>query len=140
MATNRPLPRWGAAAMLFIASGTHVPLIARHLEEAPYVGVLFIALSVVCFVLAICLVAFDADAVWLLSGAVCLAALVAFLASRTVGLPGIGDDVGNWTEPLGFPALFSETVVVVLTGVVLARHHESHRWLRARDTRMGVVR
>jgi hypothetical protein len=52
--------------------------------------------------------------VWLISGAVCLAAVVAFLASRTVGLPQIGDDVGNWTEPLGIPAVASEALVVVV--------------------------
>ena len=67
----------------------------------------------------------DTDAVWLLSGATCLAAVVAFLASRTVGLPQIGDDIGNWTEPLGFPAVASEALLVVLAVVHLSRHHRA---------------
>jgi hypothetical protein len=40
--------------------------------------------------------------------------VVAFLASRTVGLPQIGDDVGNWTDPLSFPAVTAEVLMVVL--------------------------
>jgi hypothetical protein len=46
---------------------------------------------------------------------------VGFLASRTVGLPQIGDDVGNWTEPLGFPAVLSEVLMVALAWVHLRR-------------------
>jgi hypothetical protein len=56
-----------------------------------------------------------------LSGAVCLAAVVGYLASRTIGLPQIGDDVGNWTEPLGIPAVASEALMVVLAWTHLRR-------------------
>jgi hypothetical protein len=106
--------QWVASLLLLVAAGTHIPLIQDHLEEAPYVGWLFIVLSVVCLVLAAAILFVDDAAVWLVSGAVCLAAVVAFLASRTVGLPQIGDDVGNWTEPLGIPAVASEALVVVV--------------------------
>ena len=51
----------------------------------------------------------------------CLLAVTAFLASRTVGLPQLADDVGNWTEPLGFPALVSESLVVALAAAHLTR-------------------
>jgi hypothetical protein len=106
--------QWVAALLLFVAAGTHIPLIHEHLEEAPYVGILFIALSAVCIVLGIAILFLDSPGLWLISAAVCLAAVVAFLASRTVGLPQIGDDIGNWTEPLGFPAVVSEALVPVL--------------------------
>jgi hypothetical protein len=106
--------QWGAAILLLVAAGTHVPLIREHLEEAPYVGVLFIALSVVCTALAAAMLFLERPALWMLSAVVCLAAVVAFLASRTVGLPQIHDDIGNWTEPLGFPALAAEAWVPVL--------------------------
>jgi hypothetical protein len=106
--------QWCASFLLLVAAGTHIPLIRGHLEEAPYVGWLFIALSVVCIALAVAVLFVDHVGVWLLSAAVCFAAVVAFLASRTVGLPQIGDDVGNWTEPLGLPAVASEALMVVL--------------------------
>jgi hypothetical protein len=68
----------------------------------------------VCLVLAVVIPFVDDASVWVVSGAVCLAAVVAFLASRTVGLPQIGDDVGNWTEPLAVPAVASEVLMALL--------------------------
>jgi hypothetical protein len=121
MSLTRSPAQWGASLLLLIAAGTHIPLIREHLEEAPYVGWLFIALSVVCIVLAVAILFIDTPGIWLISGAVCLAAVVAFLASRTIGLPEIGDDVGNWTEPLGFPALVSEVLMVALAWAHLRR-------------------
>jgi hypothetical protein len=120
---NTPLAsplRWVAIVMLLGTAGTHVPLIPMHLEEAPYVGVLFIALSVASVVLAVLLVRWDTPLVWSASGAMTLLALVAFFASRTVGLPQIGDDIGNWTEPLGYPAVAVEALVTAAAGIVLA--------------------
>jgi hypothetical protein len=122
MTTDRSASQWGTSVMLLVAAATHVPLVSDHLEEAPYVGVLFILLSVACVALAAAVLVLDRDAVWLLSGAVCLAAVVAFLASRTVGLPQLGDDVGRWTEePMGLPALASEALVVALAALHLRR-------------------
>jgi predicted membrane channel-forming protein YqfA (hemolysin III family) len=114
-------PQWLASFLLLVAATTHIPLIKEHLDEAPYIGVLFILLSVVCIVLAVVILVVDNPGVWLISGAVCLAAVVAFLASRTVGLPQIGDDVGNWTEPLGLPAVASEALMALLAWVHLRR-------------------
>ncbi len=71
--------------------------------------------------LAVAIVLVDNPGVWIISGAVCLAAVVAFLASRTVGLPEIGDDVGDWTEPLGIPAVASEVLLVVLASAHVRR-------------------
>jgi hypothetical protein len=113
--------QWIAAFLLLVAAGAHIPLIREHLEEAPYIGWGFILLSVVCILLAVAVLFVDNPGVWQVSGAVCLAAFVAFLASRTVGLPQIGDDVGNWTDPLGFPAVASEVLMAVLAYVHLRR-------------------
>jgi len=114
MSLTKSPAQWCASFLLLVAAATHIPLIQDHLEEAPYVGWLFILLSVVCIALAIAIVFVDNAGVWALSGLTCFAAAVAFLASRTVGLPQIGDDVGNWTEPLGFPAVASEVLMVAL--------------------------
>jgi hypothetical protein len=123
MSLTRSPAQWCASFLLLVAAGTHIPLISDHLDEAPYVGWLFIVLSAVCIVLAVAILFVDNPGVWILSGAVCLAAVVAFLASRTVGLPQIGDDVGNWTEPLGIPAVASEALMVVLACAHLRRGH-----------------
>ena len=129
MSLTRSPAQWCASFLLLVAAGTHIPLIEDHLDEAPYVGWLFIALSVVCIALAVVILFVDNPGVWLISGAVCLAAVVAYLASRTVGLPQIEDDVGNWTEPLGLPAVASEALMAVLAYVHLRRRRTTPRRL-----------
>jgi hypothetical protein len=125
MTVTKSPAQWTASFLLVVAAATHIPLIRDHLEEAPYVGWLFIALSAVCLVLAVAILFVDSPGVWVVSGAVCLAAVVGFLASRTIGLPQIGDDVGNWTDPLGFPAVLSEVLMVALAWVHL--RHQGRR-------------
>jgi hypothetical protein len=52
--------------------------------------------------------------VWVAAGALGAISIVAFTISRTVGLPGDhGDDIGNWSEPLGLAALLIEAVIVL---------------------------
>ena len=122
MTSPRTLTHWTVALMLLVAAATHVPLVSEHLEEAPYVGILFLALIVACTGLAVLILVHDSPPVWALSAAVCLLAVVAFLASRTVGLPQLADDIGMWTdEPMGFPAVASEALVVVLAVAHLTR-------------------
>ena len=116
--------RWFGVVMLLITAGTHVPLIPEHLEEAPYSGVLFIVLTVVSLVFAVLLVRWDSPAVWAASGVLTLLAVLAFFVSRTVGLPQLADDIGNWTEPLGFPAVAAELLASLVAAVVLT--HRSH--------------
>jgi len=113
--------RWPAAALLLVVAAVHVPLVGDHLEEAPYVGVLFILLATACVLLAVAVLVADAPVVWAACAAVSVLALVAFVASRTVGLPLLGDDVGNWTEPLGYPAVAAEASCAVVAITVLRR-------------------
>ena len=113
--------RWACALALLVTAGTHLPLVPEHLEEAPYVGVLFILLSLGSIALAVLIVVRDLPVVWAASGTVTLLALIAFLVSRTVGLPQIADDIGNWTEPLGFPALAAELATTVLAGLAVGQ-------------------
>jgi Na+/melibiose symporter-like transporter len=59
----------------------------------------------------------------LAAAAVAASALVGYVVSRTVGMPGATDDIGNWTEPLGLASLFVEGAVVAagLAGLGAAR-------------------
>lgn len=111
--------RWLCALALAVTAATHIPLIHEHMEEAPYIGWLFVLLSAVSVVLAVLVVLADSRAVWLASGVVTLLAVLAFFWSRTLGFPEIGDDIGNWTEPLGFPAVVAELIAAWVAYVVL---------------------
>jgi hypothetical protein len=50
--------------------------------------------------------------------------MVAYLTSRTVGLPGDSQDVGNWGDWTGTMSLLFEAALVVLAGGLLRRDRE----------------
>jgi hypothetical protein len=105
--------RWPAAAALSATAAIHMTLVPDHLREAPYAGALFIALSVAALAAAILLSATDHELVWLGAGAISLGALVAYFLSRSVGLPSMSDDIGDWANPLGLAAVACETLTLI---------------------------
>lgn len=111
--------RWLTAYSLLINAAIHLILTPMHLEEAPYVGVLFVLLSSACIVLAGALVLSDTPVAWAATGTVSLLGLLAFLACRTVGLPQLADDTGNWSDPYGWLTIAVETLAIACTAVVL---------------------
>ncbi len=113
--------RYPAAVLAIVAGLAHVPVTPEHLNEAPYIGVLFIVLTTVCIVLAAALLVWDSPIVWASLGGTCLLAVVAFVLSRTVGLPLIADDIGNWTETLAVVSVLTESGVVILSALALRR-------------------
>lgn len=119
--------RWPAIAMLLAAAVAHVPVIGPHLEEAPYIGALFIALTLVCTLLAVALAVRDSRTSWDLSILVTGLAVLAYVLSRTVGLPQIGDDIGNWGEPSGIVSIITESLTVLLGAAALMSARHSRR-------------
>jgi Multicopper oxidase len=111
--------RYVAAAALLTAAAVHLAITGDHLEEATYIGILFILLSVALCVEAALIVNRDDRRVWLASALTCGLAFVAFVWSRSIGLPQIREDIGGWTEPLGIVALFTEGLVVLFAWAAL---------------------
>lgn len=126
--------RWLGALALVVTAATHIPLIKMHLEEAPYIGWLFILLSAASLALALLILIADSKAVWLTGGVVAFAAVLAFFASRTSGLPQISDDIGNWTEALSYPAVAAEAIAAAVAYVALRPRVQSNR---RRETTLG---
>jgi hypothetical protein len=116
-AASPDLRRWPTIVLLFVAALAHVPVIPQHLEEAPYMGVLFIAFVAAAFTLAALLAARPTAALYRVAGALCAAAILAYAATRLVAFPDLSDDVGNWTEPLGVLSVATELGVVLVTTV-----------------------
>jgi hypothetical protein len=102
-----------AALGAFTEAAGHIPVTQMHLTEAPYIGVGFVLLTVAGFALAHLLLSADTPAVWAWTGVVGALALLGYLLSRTVGLPQIRDDIGNWSEPLGVVCIIGEAVMLV---------------------------
>ena len=106
--------RWPAAAAALVIPASHIPVTAGHLTEAPYIGWSFLALEVVAGALAILLVLHDDRVVWRAATVVPALAIAAYVLTRSVALPQIADDVGNWSEPLGVVALSAEGLLVAI--------------------------
>jgi hypothetical protein len=111
--------RWLMAVAAASAAAAHIPVIAPHLQEAPYMGVLFILLTLACFVLAMAAIWYDAPAVYLAAATICGLTIVGYAATRLVAFPMLADDVGNWLEPLGVVSIIAETIVVVASVAAL---------------------
>lgn len=95
-----------------VASAAHVPVIDPHLNEAPYMGVLFIVLTAACAALAVATLLRDSKAVYALVILTCGLAIVGYAATRLVAFPMLSDDVGDWLEPLGIASIVAEAVAV----------------------------
>ena len=118
--------RW-AGVLLIVACGLiHLISAPDHLQEATYVGVLFVVNFAVALVAAFGIYR-DRLWGWLLGALVAGGAFVMFVVSRLIGLPAYQEHVGMWIgesfgDRLGIPSLFIEAPVVVLSAIVLARH------------------
>lgn len=121
----RPL----VVAAALVAAAAHVPVIAPHLDEAPYMGALFIVLTAACLVLAATLTVHDGERVYALSTLTCGLAIIGYAATRLVAFPMLADDVGNWFEPLGIVSFLSEFVVVAGSCMAIrGRHAQRLAW------------
>lgn len=101
-----------------------------HLIDGPgsltdqfYVGALELALAAACVPLALLLLTRPVKLFWHAAGALCTAALIAYVASRTTGLPGTTDDIGNWLQTLGLLTVLLELAVIALAAFVV-RHRQ----------------
>lgn len=82
---------------------------------------MYIGLAVAALVLAELLLVRDDKRVWAATGALAAAVIVGYVVTRTVGMPGAMDDIGNWLEPLGLASVVVEGFVVLLAVGRLAR-------------------
>jgi hypothetical protein len=126
--------RWPGAALLVEIAAIHVSLVPQHLREAPYAGVLFAALGAGALVTAAALLICDDRRVWLSAALLVGGAIAGYIASRSIGLPSLADDVGDWLNPLGGAAVLAEVLTLVLSAAVLtgARSGRDQASARAR--------
>lgn len=134
----RPSLRLAAAAMLAAEIVIHGYLAPDHLREVPYVGVLFVAVSVLLTIVLVGILTRPrAAAVWHGGAVVCLGMALAFVASRTVGLPGLRE---SWISDagLGLVSLPPE-VVFVICALSAARDTRRAVGCVAPRTRIGTT-
>ena len=126
---TRGLAAIGLAGMALI----HLLDLPGQLSETPYIFVLYLALMVASVALAGVLIATSETRAWAAATVLAALAIVAYVLSRTSGLPHSTDDIANWSEPLGIASLFVEGSLVALGGSVLfaRRMHREARTFEA---------
>jgi hypothetical protein len=114
MVTKVDVLRRAAVVGVLGIAVTHLFEVGGKLKEVPYQGVLFVALIAACAGLAL-LSRVIAPRTWW-TGVLAVSALpfVAFILSRTAGLPGGKDDIGAWGEWSGLASLVFEGVTAIL--------------------------
>src|SRR3954452_18814722 len=78
-------------------------------HETPYIGWMYLGLMAACLATAATLVRGHFREAWAAAILLPASAIAGYVLTRTVGLPHATGDVGNWSEPLGLAALFTET-------------------------------
>jgi len=123
-----------AAATALVVVAAHVPVTPSHLAEAPYIGWSFVALEVALTILAVALMVHDTPLLWWAAVLIPALAIAAYALTRSVAMPLVADDLGNWAEPLGIVALTAEALLVAL-----ALGRNSPLWRRSWVARRPVV-
>jgi hypothetical protein len=119
-AIDDALARAVAIAGLVVIALIHVLQAPDAFDEAGYVGALFIAAAVACVLVAAGMTRTSDSRAWIAAGALAGLILLGYIISRSVGLPGFTDDVGEWSEPAGLASMVVESFVVLLAGGTLA--------------------
>jgi hypothetical protein len=110
---------------LGVTAWIHFTEMSGKYSEVPYLGVGYGLLVVACLVAAIGVFRGDRRG-WILAGLATAATIAGFTLTRTTGLPGSMDDIGNWSEKIAIYSLIAEGVVVAVSGFVLVGgHHRS---------------
>ena len=97
----------------------HLLDLPGQLSASPLVFALYVALMPACLALAGAVLWTSDTRVWTATAGLSALVILAYVLSRTSGLPTSTDDIGNWSEPLGIASLFVEGSVVVMSSAVL---------------------
>jgi hypothetical protein len=127
-----PAVRAAGAIGLITVGLIHVLQIQGQLSGAAWLTAGFVLLAASAPVAGLWLLARPSSVAWQVSGLVCLLAAGGYILTRSVPVPGDTGDRGNWLEPLGVAALFTEGIVAILAVLVLAS-------IRARGQRATPV-
>jgi hypothetical protein len=111
---------WAGAYTILFVGAAHILICGEHFLVATYLGLAFVANFLGSVVVAASLFLGGRTWAWLLGDLVAGGALVGFVVSRTIGLPGAPEFVGQWFNiagllTSGFDALFIALSLLSLT-------------------------
>jgi hypothetical protein len=115
-----------AVLALGVTAAAHVPVAVDHVGEIPYLGYTFYALVLLCAAVLGSLLVESRTGAWRIALLLSVGTVLAYVASRTVGLPLAEDDIGDWANPLGMVAVAAELVVAAVSVTVLRHRRHDH--------------
>jgi len=117
----------GAAIALIVVTGLiHLVSAPDDFSEAAYKGAMFVANGFAALIAAAGIYRGSKTWGWGLGLLVAGGAMVMYVVSRTIGLPGLGVD-DAWFEPIGVLSLIVEGAYVVLALKVLSQNNSSQQ-------------
>ena len=127
MTTPSPTLKWLAIAAI-LATGLIHALEARDaFGDETYKGLLFIGNGVGALAAAVGIYRDQRALGWLLGLIVAGGAILAYVASRTIGWPGLPAEPDAWHEPMGVASLLCETLFVILFTVAHTSRPDASR-------------
>lgn len=127
MTTPSLTVKWLAVAAILATGLIHAVEARDAFGDATYKGLLFIGNGVGGLVAAIGIYRDQRALGWLLGLLVAGGALLAYVASRTIGLPGLPAEPDAWLEPLGIASFLCEALFVILFAVTHNSHPDASR-------------
>jgi hypothetical protein len=112
MGTMQKSITWAGIALILATGLIHLVNAPDSFSEATYEGPLFVANGVGAAVAAFGIYRGVKSWGWGLGLLVAGGALVAYILSRTVGLPGLEAEPDAWLEPLGLASLIAEGLFI----------------------------
>jgi hypothetical protein len=122
-AVDEAIARAVAIAGLAGIAVIHVLQLPDAFEAAGYLGALFVCAVTVSVLLAAALTRRDDERLWGAAGGLAALILLGYVVSRSVGLPGFTEDVGEWTEPAGLASMVAESLVACVSAATLVARH-----------------
>lgn len=122
MTTPSPAMKWLAIAAILGTGLIHVVEARDAFGDATYKGLLFVGNGVGALTAAIGIYRDQRVIGWVLGLLVAAGAIIAYVASRTVGLPGLPAEPDAWLEPIGVAAVICETLFVIFFTVTRKAH------------------
>ena len=112
MRTTLTAVQGAGIALILVTGAIHFIDAPSSFGDATYKGLLFLANGIAAIVAAFGIYRGERSWGWGLGVLVAGGALVGYVVSRTVGLPGLAPDI--WLEPLGILSLLVEAAFIVL--------------------------
>jgi hypothetical protein len=126
---SHPTARVVGAALLFGVSYIHLAdqgFFAFDKQPA-YLLVSYLLVEMAAPVAAIALMRYASVAAWLVAVGCAAGPMVGYILTRSTGLPGAREDIGNWGEPIGVASLVVEGTLLLLAALEAYRLHNAQR-------------